>query len=157
MTPAIPKRVLALVRRHREKMLYLVVGGWNTVFGYAVYVMLVTLLGRQNYWWLLVPSNIIGVTHNFFTYKYIVFRTRGRSPAEYVRFWIVYLPYLAGNLVLLPAIVSGLGLDPRAGQGVYAVIAFVATYIGHKYFTFREPDDAFRSSGDRGEEQDRPA
>ena len=32
--------------RRREQLLYLVVGGWNTVFGYAVWALLQLLLGE---------------------------------------------------------------------------------------------------------------
>lgn len=138
--------VKGLLARHREKLLYLVVGGWNTVFGYALYVALVSVLGRDNYWWLLIPSNIIAVTHNYFTYKLIVFRTRGRWMKEYVKFWIVYLPYLGANLLLLPALVSFLQLDPRLAQAAFTLVAFVITYLGHKYFTFRDADEAFRGA-----------
>ncbi|MRR11052.1 GtrA family protein [bacterium] len=131
-----------ILTRHREKILYLIVGGWNTVFGYAVYLGLIALIGTDHYWWLLIPTNIIGVTQNFFAYKLIVFRTKGRWASEYGKFWIVYLPYLGANLLLLPALVAWLELDPRIAQGVYAVLAVVITYLGHKYFTFREPAES---------------
>lgn len=131
-----------VLTRHREKILYLIVGGWNTIFGYAVYLGLLALIGKDHYWWLLIPTNIIGVTQNYFSYKLIVFRTKGRWASEYGKFWIVYLPYLGANLLLLPALVAWLELDPRIAQGVYAVIAVVITYLGHKYFTFREPAES---------------
>ncbi len=44
---------LALLQRYREPLLYLVVGGWNTVFGYAVFALLYWLLNAQ------LPSPVI--------------------------------------------------------------------------------------------------
>ena len=34
--------------RRREQVLYLVVGGWNTVFGYAVWALMQFLLGGHS-------------------------------------------------------------------------------------------------------------
>jgi len=30
----------AVIDRHRSKILYLIVGGWNTVFGYGAFALL---------------------------------------------------------------------------------------------------------------------
>lgn len=144
-----------MLLRHREKLLYIIVGAWNTVFGYAVYLGLLALIGTDHYWWLLIPTNIIGVTQNFLSYKLIVFKTRGRWAKEYGKFWIVYLPYLAANLLLLPALVGLLKLDPRVAQAAFTVVAFVITYLGHKYFTFRDADAEFGgTTGPEGEQSE---
>jgi len=133
---------------HREKLLYLLVGGWNTLFGYGLYAGLVWVFGRDAYWWLLVPTSLIAVTQNYVAYKFIVFRTKGSWIREYAKFWLVYLPYLGLNLLVLPGLVSFLGLDPRIAQAAFVMVAFVITYFAHKHFTFRDADDAFSGAKD---------
>ena len=41
----LPAPLAAFYFRRREQLLYLVVGGWNTVFGYGVWALLQYLLG----------------------------------------------------------------------------------------------------------------
>ncbi|MDO8964770.1 MAG: GtrA family protein [Coriobacteriia bacterium] len=123
-----------------ERMRYVFVGGWNTIFAYGLYVILVTLVGARAYVWLLVPVTIVSVTQSFYLHKYLVFRTRGGHLREYLRFYIVYGPVLIVNMFVLPALVGWLGLDPRIAQGVFTAVAIAATYLANKYFTFGSPE-----------------
>lgn len=136
-----------LLRGHREKVLYVVVGVWNTVFGYSLYAVAVTVLGDEHYVWLLVPTSIIAITQNYFAYKFLVFRTRSNYLREYLRFYLVYGPVVLANLLVLPALVRWLSLEPVVAQALFTLLAVVVTYAGHKYFTFREPEDVFEKSG----------
>src|SRR4051794_37384890 len=62
----------------REQVLYLVVGGWNTLFGYLVWATMQYLLGATlNYLVILVLSWPIAVLNAYLGYRYIVFRSRG--------------------------------------------------------------------------------
>ena len=64
--------------RRREQVLYLVVGGWNTVFGYAVWALMQFLLGGfLHYLVIVVLSWPIAVLNAYLGYRYIVFRSRG--------------------------------------------------------------------------------
>lgn len=126
-----------------QRVRFLAVGVWNTVFAYGIYVAAVAVFGKQAYWWLLVPVNAIAVTQNFFAYRWLVFPVRGTLWAQYVRFCIVYLPLLAANLVVVPAFVQIMHINPLVAQGVFIVLMVTLTYLGHKYFTFKEPADVF--------------
>jgi putative flippase GtrA len=139
-----------------ERVRYLVVGGWNTLFGYLVYVALVTLFGRAAYVWMLVPATVVGITQNFFVYKYLVFQTRGGHFREYLKFYVVYGPVLLVNLFALPFLVRVTGLDPRIAQGAFAVIAVVVTYLGNKYFTFGRAGSGAAKRAERAEAAERP-
>ena len=75
--PALGRPVRFCFRR-REQLLYLVVGGWNTVFGYGVWALLQYLLGDHlHYLVVIVLSWPFAVLNAYLGYRYIVFRSRG--------------------------------------------------------------------------------
>src|SRR5450756_495010 len=77
--------------RHREQVLYLVVGGWNTVFGYGAWALMQSLLGDYlPYLVVLLLAWPINVLNAYLGYRYIVFRSRGRVLKELPRFSLVY-------------------------------------------------------------------
>lgn len=133
-----------LLQRHGEKVRYLVVGAWNTLFGYLAYAALYALLGhRLNYMLVLVPAYVVSITNAYLCYKFLVFRTKGNYMREYFRFYLVYGTAFALNLVLLPFFVQVVGLSPIPAQIPVVALTVVLSYIGHKYFTFRSVLDEF--------------
>jgi putative flippase GtrA len=100
--PALGRPVRFYFRR-REQLLYLAVGGWNTVFGYGVWALLQYLLGDHlHYLVVVVLSWPIAVLNAYLGYRYIVFRSRGPVLRELPRFSLVYVATLLVNLALLP-------------------------------------------------------
>ena len=62
----------------RRMMRYMLIGGWNTLFGIGAYAILYKLLhARVNYLLLLIPANILAITNAYLGYKFVVFRTKG--------------------------------------------------------------------------------
>src|SRR5947207_10307926 len=87
----------------REQLLYLVVGAWNTFFGYAVWALMQYVLGDYlNYLVILLLSWPIAVLNAYIGYRYIVFRSRGSVLRELPRFSLVYVAAVLVNLALLP-------------------------------------------------------
>ena len=92
-----------LWRTHREKLLYLVIGGWNTLFQYGVFSLCWYLLSPH---WppaaILLTTYVIGSVNGFLGFRFIVFGASGRHPLlEYLKYQTVYLPLLGLNLVAL--------------------------------------------------------
>ncbi len=89
---------------HREQLLYLVVGGWNTLFGYLVWATLQFLLGDYLHYFvvIIVLAWPIAVLNAYLGYRYIVFRSHGPVLRELPRFSLVYVVTLVVNLALLP-------------------------------------------------------
>jgi putative flippase GtrA len=149
--------VVSAARRHREKILYLVVGGWNTLFSYACFALLYYLFQDD-----LHPSLILAMVYvlssvnGFLGYRHIVFRSAGHPLAQYVRFQFVYLPLLLVNMVLLPLALAYTSLNAYVVQALFAVVTVVAGYLGNKHFAFRtgrprdEPPAAPRGTGEPG-------
>src|SRR5450830_1618489 len=76
--------------RRREQLLYLVVGGWNTAFGYCIWAVLQFLLGNHlHYLVVVLISWPIAVLNAYLGYRYIVFRSRGSILREFPRFSLV--------------------------------------------------------------------
>ena len=131
----IPRRL----RPYREQILYLVVGGWNTLFGYLNFVALYYFLQASlPVMVILVISYAISIANAYICYRYIVFRSRGSVLREMPRFTSVYLVALAANLVILPLALRWLPLSAYVVQALFTVAVVVLSYLGHKNFSFRD-------------------
>jgi putative flippase GtrA len=154
-TPATGGTIGKIYDRHGEKMRYLVVGAWNTLLGYVVFLIALKYLGPPlqamsgpgiagwigRYYYLVVQWAVwvLMVVNSTATMKYFAFRSKGHLLHQIGRAYLVYLPAQGISSVILWFTVKLLGLSPAIGQLVTIVFATVFSYIGHKYFTFRVP------------------
>lgn len=123
--------------RRREQLLYLVVGAWNTVFGYGVWALMQYLLGDYlNYLVIVVLSWPIAVLNAYVGYRYVVFRSRGPVLRELPRFSLVYLATLIANLILLPVALGVLPFSIYVDQALVLGVVIVGSYLGHRYYSF---------------------
>ena len=124
--------------RRREQLLYLIVGAWNTVFGYAVWASMQFLVGGfLHYLVVVVLSWPIAVLNAYLGYRYIVFRSHGPVLRELPRFSAVYFLTLVVNVALLPLALSVLPISIYIVQAFFAVMVVIGSYMGHKYYSFR--------------------
>lgn len=124
--------------RRREQILYLVVGVWNTLFGYAVWALLYYLLrAHLHYLVIQVISWPAAVANAYIGFRWVVFRSKGSIWGELPRFSLVYLVGLALSLMVLPILVRTLPLNLYVIQAMFTAAVVVLTYLGHKYFSFR--------------------
>jgi len=122
----------------KERVLYVVTGGWNSVFQYAVFASLVYLLSGHVPVWVVLPiAYVIGSINGFLCFKYIVFRSDGHALHEYMRFNMVYVPLLVINMVALPMLIRAWSLNAYAVQAVLIPVFVIAGYVANKLFTFR--------------------
>ena len=138
------ERLRALPRG--QLLRYLVVGGWNTLFGYGVFAGLTYVLtDRVPYAYMVanVLSNVIAITVAYLGYKVFVFKTRGNYLREYARFYVVYGAAMALGLVLLPAFVALVGLVlprpalvPYVAQALVIPVTVLSSFVGHKRYSF---------------------
>jgi putative flippase GtrA len=132
---------------------YLIVGAWNTLFGYGCFFLFTKLLLH------VMPSQpslaasvativatVTNITVSFVGYKVFVFRTKGNFLHEYARSFLVYLPSLIFNAVAIAPLTVFLrrALPAHAQQAPYiagAILAFVTvviSFFGHKHISFRD-------------------
>lgn len=123
---------------HEQKLRYLFIGGWNTVFGYGVFAALYFWLeGLIHYLIILSISYVLSITNAYVGYKLFVFRTRGNIVREYFRFYIVYGASFIFNLAMLPLFVETLSLNIYVAQAIVTVITILGSYMLHKKFSFK--------------------
>ena len=125
---------------------YLLVGAWNTFFGYGLFALFTYLLTDRlpfAYMAASVLSNVIAVTVAFLGYKWFVFKTEGNYFREYARCYLVYGTAFLANLAMLPVLVCLLNwsLGPRPSVPYIAGAALTAgtvlvSFLGHRHFSF---------------------
>ena len=128
---------------------YLMVGGFNTVFGYGLFALLNWLfigrLGRYSYMYATFLASIIGITVAFLGYKWIVFRTRGNYLKEWIRCVGVYGSSVIIGLVGMPILVPLLEVRMQHPQlasylagAIMTVVTIFFSFFGHKNVSFRQ-------------------
>jgi putative flippase GtrA len=121
-----------------DKIRYLLIGGYNTIIGYGVFVALWLLWGQSlHYIGVLVFSHVISVTNAFFAYRILVFRKKGGAWGDFFKFNMVYLGAFGFNLLALPVLIEGAGFHPLVAQALLVVVTVVASYVLHRRFSFK--------------------
>jgi len=149
--PAMARAFFANLTRHippGQLGRYLVVGIWNTAFGYATFALFTALLDRYipaSYLAASLIASVLNITVSFLGYKWFVFKTRGNYLREWARCLVVYSGSIALGLVLLPPtvfLVEYLTGNPRAAPYIAGALLMgvqvILSFLGHKTFSFRE-------------------
>lgn len=121
-----------------QKLRFLLVGGFNTVFSYGLFVLMVAGLGIP-YQAAIAVGYVISTNVSIFTMRYYVFRSCGNLRREYAKAFGVYLATMFLNYVFMYLTVDVWSVNEILAQGIYTVIITVFTYLMHKYFSFRQP------------------
>lgn len=139
-----------------ESVRFLVIGGFNTLFGIVDSFVMVKLA------LLIVPSqpktmgtvaiavsSVMNIGVSFLTYKWFVFRTKGNYLKEYLRSLLIYLPNLAASTLAVAPLASLLRrwighetTSVYAAIGIVVVAGIVFSFFGHKNVTFRQTGKA---------------
>lgn len=127
---------------------YMLVGAFNTGFGYGVFALLIWSLGglgAYSYLYAAALANLVAITVAFLGYKWFVFRTRGNYLIEWARCVGVYgssaVISLLGISVLVPVLRAH---SPRPSRAPYiagaimTVVTIIVSFFGHKNISFRQ-------------------
>ena len=137
---------MSRLESHYVKSRFVVVGIWNTIFGYGVFCLLETLFTQlfsskfAGYMVAMVLAQILAVTNAFIWHKYITFKSKVKGKAiiaEYFRFSATYVVTFVLGLVLLPAFVEIMHMTPKIAAAIITLICMVFSYLGHSKFSFR--------------------
>lgn len=120
-----------------EKIRFLLVGGYNTVFGYLTFAGAYWLLHEQvHYVGLAVAAHFVAVSNSFLTQRHLVFRSTGSWSEEFLRFHVSYLAMLPVGIGLLAFFYEVAGLPMLLAQGAALLVGVVLSYVISRYFTF---------------------
>jgi putative flippase GtrA len=133
-----------------QLMRYLIVGVWNTIFGYSTFAAINWLLFHRgipaSYIYAQIISNFINITVAFLGYKFFVFKTQGNYFNEWLKAMAVYWSGFLPGLILLPALVKflqyalhvPLSRAPYIASAILIVVGTLYSFLGHKNVTFRQ-------------------
>jgi putative flippase GtrA len=122
------------------------VGGWNTIFGFLIFVALYKLFSKifKIDYFAYTSAQIIGtllavinayIGHKYFTFKSIV---RGRKMVfEFLRFSITYGLTFLISLILMPLLVEVLKIKPIIAGIFINLLVITTSYIAHSRFSFK--------------------
>ena len=124
--------------RDNEHLRFLAVGGWNTLFGYLLFVLLYWLLSASlHYMAIAVVAHFGAVTQSYMTQRHLVFRAARGGWRQFLRFNISNLTALGFGLVCLWLLVDTLGLAVLLAQAITTMASVVLSYLLHKHYSFR--------------------
>ena len=126
---------------------YLLVGTWNTLFGYGTFALLTAVLNPvvpHSYIWASLLSSLLNITVAYLGYKWFVFRTKGNYLREWIRCVAVYSGGIIFGLIALPLLVVLIRHNtrfitqaPYIAGALLTVVVVVYSFFGHKNFSFR--------------------
>lgn len=119
-----------------EKIRFILVGGFNTVFAYLLFLLLYYFF-PDHYNIDLTIQYIITINLSFITMRYYVFRGSGDIRVEYMKSASVYLLGFVFNYLTLNFFVIICRINPAISQMFCIVLNAVLTFVLHKYYSFR--------------------
>jgi putative flippase GtrA len=127
-----------LIKSRQQGIRYLIVGAWNTVFGFCTFAALQLLFGDEvHYLILLTIAMVFAILNAYIGYRRFVFKVEGNWLRDLGRFSIVYIGSLASNFAILPLLVEVAGLPVLLAQAVVVSGSVVASFFAHRSFSFR--------------------
>ena len=140
-----PGLLLRIIRDQR--VAFLIVGGINTVVGFALFVGFDLALGPTvdrltgeviGSLIILACAHVLGTLFAFVMHRRFVFRVHGHVMRDLLRFESVYLVALGVNALVLPLLVH-VGMERILAQALITLATTAISYVGHRYFSFRRP------------------
>lgn len=149
----VPGPLFRLIRDQR--VAFLIVGGFNTAFGTAIFITALWLLPRGEFSYLgaLLCAHVVSVLCAFVLYRRFVFRVTGHVWRDLARFELVNLSSLGFNLVALPALVELAGWPPIPAQFSIAGVQVIYSWFAHRGFSFRRSSAELAVSADEQQVQ----
>jgi putative flippase GtrA len=131
---------------------YLLVGGFNTVFGYGLFAWLnwafTGSLGKYSYLYASFLGGMLAITVAFLGYKWFVFRTKGNYLKEWIRCVGIYGSSILIGLIGMPILVPILEAHMRRPQlasylagAIMTAVTILFSFFGHKNVSFRQGDE----------------
>lgn len=121
-----------------QKLRFLILGAWNSLFGYCSFALGYLLLHQWlQYVVIAVLAHVVAISQSFLTHKFLVFRSTGRWPAEFLRFNLTHLGTFLAGLAGLVLLVDGFNLHPLVAQAIVLAATVVVGYLAHARFSFR--------------------
>ena len=141
-----------MLAKHYIKGKFVLVGVWNTIFGYSVFYFLDTFFSALfakyvAYLSAMVLSNVLSIINAYICHKYITFVSKVKGKGllvEFIRFSMTYGVTFCLSLILLPLFVEIFNLSPKISGAVIIPLCMIVSFLGHSRFSFH--------AGERGKQ-----
>ncbi len=120
-----------------QKLRFLLVGGYNTVFSYLLFIGLLWIFNGHHEQIALALSFALSSINSFWTQKIYVFTSKAPAWPEFIKCLGTWGISYGLNAVLLWLLVDGLSMTAYIAQGIVLVILTVFSWIMLKYFAFK--------------------
>jgi len=128
---------------------YLVIGAWNTIFGYTCFFLLTRWLSHimpaYSYIAANLASSVIAISVAFLGYKWFVFRTKGNYLREWLRCLVVYSATILLSTAALAPLVGLIRHTtryqtqaPYIAGALVGIVSVISSFFGHKHLSFRQ-------------------
>lgn len=116
---------------------FLIVGGWNFLFGWLAFAGCYWLLKiRFADWFIVLVSSILGITNSYIFHRWLTFRSRGNWIVEYLKFYVVYGGQVLATMGLIHLFVTRMKFNAYIVSLVINVFLTIISYWAHKCFSF---------------------
>lgn len=124
---------------------FLIVGGWNTVFGYlCFYGLYVLAANRVHYLVVTAVAHSINILQAYVMHRWLVFRSHAKITNEFLRFNASYVGTFLLGLLVMFLLVEATGLSPPVAQAIVILLNVIISYLLHSHVSFG------RSAGRQG-------
>lgn len=120
-----------------EKLRFFLVGGYNTVVFYALYVFFLWQSANEYPQLSLFLSFLLSSLNSYLTQKFYVFNTRGNYIHEYLKCLTTWMIGYLFNAGLLFAFIRWFEWNPYFSQLVVIIFVTIISYLMLKHFSFK--------------------
>lgn len=135
-----------LLEKHGRLIRFIIVGLWNTLFGYVAFcgfdTVFVHLFPSRTAAYMLasVLSTIVSILNAYIFHKRITFESKAKGwamIAEFFRFSTTYAITFCIGIISLPLLVEVYGFNPKIAAAIITLFCTIISYIGHLKLSFR--------------------
>lgn len=128
-----------------RKLRFLIVGGWNTLFGYlSFYVLYLLTADRLHYLVIAVFAHFVAVVQSYAMQRRMVFRSAAPIVGEFLRFNASLFGTLLFGLLAMYLLVEAVALSPLVAQAIVILTSVILSYVLHSRISFAPRPDQQR-------------
>lgn len=116
-----------------QKLRFLLVGGFNTLVSYFLFVGLEKII---NYNAALFLTYLLCINLSIFTMRYYVFRAKGSIAAQYCKAAGTYIGMILVNYIALWIMIDECQLSTWLAQAIFTILSTTMIYLLHKHINF---------------------
>lgn len=119
-----------------EKLRFLILASFNMAIRYLIFVIIGIITGITHYQIVLACSWFLSVFVAFYSYKYLVFSSKGSHIQEFTKSLAIWILSYFLNVFLLTFLIEKLNFNAYVAQGIIICFIFVINYFLFKHFAF---------------------